>query len=304
MKIIKHTILDKVGRLDKFLKDFMETEYSFSRSYIQKLISDNNILVNDNIVSSNYNLLENDEITINIPDPELLDAKPQEIDFEIVYEDSDFLIVNKPNNLVVHPGAGNYENTLVNGLLYKIKDLSSIGGILRPGIVHRLDKMTTGLMIVAKHDLVHQRLTEMLATNKIYKEYIGIVHGVIEHKKGKINAPIGRSKSDRKKMTVTDKNSKKAVTNFEVIKTMENHSLVSFIIETGRTHQIRVHMAYIKHPILGDPIYSIKEDMKLEFGQYLHSHKLEFTHPITNKKMFFIAPTPTEFNDKLKELEG
>ncbi|AGR42319.1 RluA family pseudouridine synthase [Spiroplasma diminutum] len=287
------------GRLDKFLTDFLKEEYDFSRSYVQKLIESNDVLVNDQQVSVKYNLLKDDLIKMNLKEPTELEAKPEDIDFEIVYQDKDLLVVNKPNALVVHPAAGNPSGTLVNGLLFKIKDLSSIGGVLRPGIVHRLDKMTTGLMIVAKNDKAHRRLTEMLANNEIHKEYIALVHGVVEPNAGKINAPIGRHKGDRKKMTTTDINSKHAITNFTVLERYQNHTKISCVIETGRTHQIRVHMAFIKHPVVGDPIYAFREDMKEEFGQYLHAYKLAFNHPITNEKIELISELPIEFNDKI-----
>ncbi|QHX36845.1 RluA family pseudouridine synthase [Spiroplasma sp. BIUS-1] len=287
------------GRLDKYLTEYLKEEYDFSRSYVQKLIESNDVLVNDQPVSVKYNLLTGDLIQMNLKEPTELEAKAEDIDFEIVYQDKDLLVVNKPNGLVVHPAAGNPSGTLVNGLLFKVKDLSSIGGVLRPGIVHRLDKMTTGLMIVAKNDKAHKRLTEMLANNEIHKEYIALVHGVVEPNAGKINAPIGRHKGDRKKMTTTDINSKHAITNFTVLERYENHTKISCVIETGRTHQIRVHMAYIKHPVVGDPLYAFKEDMKEEFGQYLHAYKLAFNHPITNEKIELISELPKEFNDKI-----
>ncbi|WP_342275174.1 RluA family pseudouridine synthase [Spiroplasma endosymbiont of Cantharis lateralis] len=287
------------GRLDKFLTEYLKEEYDFSRSYVQKLIESKDVLVNDQEVSVKHNLLAADIIKMNIKEPTEMEAKPEDIDFEIVYQDKDLLIVNKPNGLVVHPAAGNPTGTLVNALLYKIKDLSSIGGVLRPGIVHRLDKMTTGLLIIAKNDKTHRSLTKMLANNEIHKEYIALVHGVVEPNAGKINAPIGRHKGDRKKMTTTDINSKHAVTNFTVLERYKNASKISCVIETGRTHQIRVHLAYIKHPVVGDPLYAFKEDMKEEFGQYLHAYRLAFNHPITNEKIDLISDLPKEFNDKI-----
>ncbi|AUM62833.1 RluA family pseudouridine synthase [Spiroplasma monobiae] len=287
------------GRLDKYLTDYLKEEYDFSRSYVQKLIESNDVLVNEESVTVKYNLLNGDVIKMNIKEPTELEAVAEDIDFEIVYQDKDLLVVNKPNGLVVHPAAGNPSGTLVNGLLFKVKDLSSIGGVLRPGIVHRLDKMTTGLMIVAKNDKAHKRLTEMLANNEIHKEYIALVHGVVEPNAGKINAPIGRHRGDRKKMTTTDVNSKHAITNFSVLERYENHTKISCVIETGRTHQIRVHMAYIKHPVVGDPLYAFRKDMEEEFGQYLHAYRLVFNHPITNEKIDLISELPKEFNDKI-----
>ncbi|QGS52136.1 RluA family pseudouridine synthase [Spiroplasma tabanidicola] len=303
MEPITIEITTNSDRLDKYVTDYLKQDYDFSRSYVQSLIKQGFIKVNDNLVSSNYNLLIGDIITIDPKSPEELNAIPQDVDFEIVYQDKDIIVVNKPNHLVVHPAIGNPDKTLVNGLLFKIKDLSSIGGYLRPGIVHRLDKDTTGLMIVAKNDKAHKRLTEMLANNEIYKEYLALVHGNVEPNKGKIDAPIGRDKNNRKKMTVTEINSKKAVTNFEVVKRFDKFSLLSCVIETGRTHQIRVHMAFIKHPVLGDHLYAFKEDKNIEFGQFLHSHKLSFDHPVTNERFEFSCELPKEFNDKIVEIE-
>ncbi|QEH62087.1 23S rRNA pseudouridine1911/1915/1917 synthase [Spiroplasma chinense] len=304
MDNIEIILQEDSGRLDKYATNYLQEEFDFSRSYIQKLIEQGFILVNDNIVSAKYNLLKNDKITIIAKEPEEIEAIAQDLDFEIVYEDSDLLLVNKPNGMVVHPAAGNPDGTLVNGLLFKIKDLSAIGGYLRPGIVHRLDKMTTGLMIVAKNDKTHKKLTEMLANNQIHKEYIALVHGVIEPEKGTIDAPIGRHRGNRKKMTVTEINAKHAKTHFEVLKRFENHTLIKCVIETGRTHQIRVHMSFIKHAVVGDPLYAFREDQKVEFGQYLHAYKLSFTHPITGEKIDYTCEIPKEFNDKIIELEN
>lgn len=303
METLEIKLTNNSGRLDKFVTEYLKTEFDFSRSYVQKLIDEGYIKVNQNLVSAKYNLLADDVITITTKAPETIEAKPQDVAFEIVYQDQDLLVINKPNGLVVHPAAGNPDRTLVNGLLYKIKDLSSIGGVLRPGIVHRLDKMTTGLMLVAKNDKTHKKLTHMLANNEIYKEYLVLVHGVVEAETGLIDAPIGRHKVDRKKMTVTDHNSKHARTRFEVVERFANYTLLKCVIETGRTHQIRVHLSFIGHPVVGDHIYAFKEDLKDSFGQYLHSQKLSFVHPSTGEKIEFYVEPSKEFNDKIKELE-
>ncbi|AKU79496.1 ribosomal large subunit pseudouridylate synthase D [Spiroplasma turonicum] len=291
-------------RLDKYLTKSLLEEYDLSRTFIQKLIDNNNVKVNDEYQTSKYILQDGDVVEIIIPEPEHLDAKPENLDFKIVYEDEYILIVDKPNGMVVHPAPGNLSGTLVNGLLYKIKDLSSINGCYRPGIVHRIDKNTTGLLIVAKTDAAHKKLVKMLSENKVYKEYIALVHGNVEPNSGLIDAPIGRHRTDRKKMSVTEVNSKRAVTKFEVLNRYNKFSLLKCVIETGRTHQIRVHLSYIKHPVLGDNLYSYKEDSKIEYGQYLHSHKLKFFHPITNRKLEFVSDIPEEFNVKISMIEN
>ncbi|KAJ3615928.1 hypothetical protein Zmor_012182 [Zophobas morio] len=290
-------------RIDRFLTEFLKEEFNFSRSLIQKYIADGFVTVNDEPATNNYNVLLNDEIEITIPDPKELNVQPENIPFEIIFEDDDLIVLNKPNDLVVHPAPGNETGTLVNGLMFKIKKLSSISGVLRPGIVHRLDRLTTGLMIVVKSDEAHRKLVDMLKNSEIKKTYRGIVHGVIHEKSGRIEMPIGRHGGDRKKMAVTSKNSKHAITNFKVLDTFKKFTLVEFDIETGRTHQIRVHMAEIEHPIFGDPLYASKADAKEPFGQYLHSYQLEFKHPITGKEMLFNCEPPKEFIDKINELE-
>ncbi|AKX33919.1 ribosomal large subunit pseudouridylate synthase D [Spiroplasma litorale] len=294
----------KPTRLDKYLTEKLQSEYNFSRTYIKKIIESNNVKVNKIIVKPKYLLQLNDFIEIDIPNPESLETLPEDIDFKVIYEDSDILIIDKPNGLVVHPAPGNLSGTLVNGLLYRIKDLSSINGFFRPGIVHRIDKFTTGLLIVAKTDLAHKNLVKMLSENKIYKEYIALVHGVIDSNSGLIDAPIGRHRTDRKKMAVTEINSKRAITKFSVIKRFQKNTLICCNIETGRTHQIRVHLSYINHPVVGDPLYAYKDDKKIDFGQYLHSHKLIFNHPITNKKIEFVSDIPEEFNVRINMIEN
>lgn len=292
------------NRLDKLLVELL-VDQNFSRSYIQKLIKEGNVIVDGEIINANNFVVKpNSEIIINIDDPKPTDIVAQNIPLDIVYQDDDILIINKQNNIVVHPGAGNFDNTIVNALLRSGVELSSINGELIPGIVHRIDKQTTGLLIIAKNDKAHKRLTEMLTNHEIYKEYYALVWGVIAKNKGIIDAPIGRHENDRKKMAVTIKNSKHARTNFEVIQRFDNATLVKCNIETGRTHQIRVHFNFIKHPIINDPVYGRLSEKTTEFGQYLHAYKLSFSHPITNKVIEVIAELPDEFNDKIKELGG
>ncbi|ASP28024.1 ribosomal large subunit pseudouridylate synthase D [Spiroplasma corruscae] len=301
---IKYSFLSEPIRIDKYLVQQLTDDYNFSRTYIQKIIEQKKVKVNEEVVNSKYILQPNDTIEVLIPEPEKLDTLPEDIDFDIIYEDNDILVINKPNGLVVHPAPGNLSGTLVNGLLFRIKNLSSINGVLRPGIVHRIDKNTNGLLIVAKTDNAHKVLVKMLGENKIYKEYIALVHGVVESNKGLIDAPIGRHRTDRKKMAVTEVNSKRAITKFEVLKRFTKHSLLKCVIDTGRTHQIRVHLSYINHPVLGDSLYSYKEDSKIEYGQYLHAHKLVFNHPITNKKLEFVSEIPDEFNVRINMIEN
>ncbi|AVN62413.1 RNA pseudouridine synthase [Mesoplasma coleopterae] len=293
-------------RLDKYLVDALAETAEYSRSYIQTLIKDGNVIVNGNVeTKQNFNLIGDVEIEINIPEVKASTINPEKIDLDIVYEDNDILVVNKPNNMVVHPGAGNTEGTMVNALLGRDAEfLSTIGGIERPGIVHRIDKQTTGLLIVAKNDKSHQVLTEMLKNHEIYKEYVALVWGEIKEDKGIIDAPIGRHQNDRKKMMVTSKNSKYAVTNFDVIKRLDKTTLVKCAIETGRTHQIRVHFNFIKHPIVNDPAYGKLAEKQTDFGQMLHAYKLEFLHPITKEMVKLKAELPKEFTDKILQEGG
>ncbi|EXU60527.1 RluA family pseudouridine synthase [Mycoplasma mycoides] len=298
--------LNTTLRLDKLLVELL-TSYDYSRSYIQKLIKEECISVNNQIITNNNFVVKpNSEITITIKDP-ILDpnlVKNDEIDLDIIYQDDDLLVINKQNNITVHPSLNNTNNTIVNALLASDVELSSINGELRPGIVHRIDKQTTGLLIVAKNDKTHKLLSEMFKNHQIYKEYLAIVTGVIKPNKGLIDAPIGRSQIDRKKMSVTAKNSKQAITTFEVVERFLKNTLVKCQIQTGRTHQIRVHFNYINHPVLNDPVYGKKHQEFTDFGQYLHAYKLKFTHPITKKEIELISPLPKEFDDKIKELRG
>ncbi|WP_026389537.1 RluA family pseudouridine synthase [[Acholeplasma] multilocale] len=304
-KTIKIKATAKSDRLDKFLSEGLKEGHDYSRAFIQKLIKDGHVEINGEVApSQKVNIFPGDVVIVNIPAPKSTEIVAEKVDFEIIYEDKDILVINKPNNVVVHPGAGNTSGTLVNGLMEAIDDLSSIGGVERPGIVHRLDKQTTGLLIVAKNDVAHRVMSEMIAHHEVYKEYQAIVWGEIKENKGIIDAPIGRHNNDRKKMMVTHKNSKNAKTNFEVIERFDNSTLIRCSIETGRTHQIRVHFNFIKHPVMNDPVYGRLTDKVTDFGQFLHASKLVFNHPITKEEMTFTAPLPQEMLDRINELRG
>lgn len=285
-------------RIDKFLS---EQDMGVSRSGIQKLIENNSVLVNGKIAAKNYKVKIGDEVTAQVPEPEPLDVKPQNIPIDIVYEDDSLLVVNKPKGMVVHPAAGNADGTLVNALLYHCGDrLSSINGVIRPGIVHRIDKNTSGLLMVAKTDKAHNCLAEQIKEHSFTREYQAILLGRLKDKVGTINAPIGRSKYDRKKMCVTEFNSKSAVTHYEVLEEFGQYSLVKFRLETGRTHQIRVHSAYIGHSVLGDDVYG-KPIAGME-GQCLHAKKIGFIHPDTKEYMEFDSELPSYFVSALNKL--
>lgn len=276
-----------------------------SRSMVQKLIEKNQILVNGKQTKSSYKTNLNDEIEINIPEPKEIDLKPQEIPLEILYEDNDIIVVNKPKGMVVHPANGNPDGTLVNAIMAICKDsLSGIGGEIRPGIVHRLDKDTSGAIIVAKNDKAHIKLSEDLKNHKIKKTYIALVRGLIKENEATINMPIGRSRQDRKKMAV-DKNGKEAITHFKVLNRYEGkYTLLEINIETGRTHQIRVHLSHIGYPIIGDNTYSNGKNEWGIVGQCLHAKALDFKHPITGKEIHIEAKLPEYFSGILEKLEG
>ena len=285
-------------RIDVFLANKLE---SFSRSYIQDLIKKGKATINGKAVKANYRLREGEGIVLDIPKPEPLEILPENIPLDILYEDDDVILVNKPKGMVVHPAAGHYSGTLVNALLYHCKDnLSGINGVLRPGIVHRIDMDTTGVIIACKNDNAHQHIAKQLAEHSITRRYVAIVTGNLKDDEGVVNAPIARSKNDRKKMAV-DKEGKTAVTHYKVLERLNNYTYIECMLETGRTHQIRVHMSYIHHPLLGDEVYSgKKESMKLE-GQCLHARVLGFIHPRTNEYMEFEAPIPEYFNEILRK---
>ena len=283
-------------RIDKYLASITD----LSRETITKMIDSEYILVNGKKVKASYKPVVGDKIEIKdgfVKDTKI-DAK--KLDLDIVYEDEYLMVINKPSGLVVHPGSGNKDNTLVNGLMYYTKNLSDIGDSDRPGIVHRLDKDTSGLMLVAKENKTHEILSEEFKKHNIHREYIALVDGVIEVSRGTIDAPIKRSKENYQKMTVAS-GGKKAITNFEVIKRYKNNTLIRLVLETGRTHQIRVHMAYIGYPIHNDPVYNKK--VSTSFGQFLHSEYLKFIHPITKKELEFRCSLPDEFQEYLNTLE-
>ena len=291
---LKVTDLDKNIRIDKYLSDNTD----LTRSKIQKLIDDENILVNGKNIKNSYKVSNNDEIDINLVEEEI-DIKAENIDIDIVYEDDDVIVVNKKSGMVVHPAPGNYSGTLVNALMYKSKNLSKVNGEFRPGIVHRIDKDTSGLLIVAKNDKAHNILADELKNKEIKRKYIALVEGIINHDTGTIDAPIGRDDKDRKKMAVTAINSKEAITHFRVIERYKKATLLECILDTGRTHQIRVHMKYINHPIINDPVYN--KQLYGDFGQMLHAKEIEFIHPTTKEKMHFECELPKEFIDILEK---
>lgn len=290
---------DKGKRLDIYIA---ENFNELSRTMIKKLIESNNILVNDKSEKVSYKVQANDNISIDVPEAKETKLKAQEIPLDIIYEDSDIIVVNKPKGMVVHPANGNPDGTLVNAILSICKNsLSGIGGELRPGIVHRLDKDTSGLIIVAKNDKAHINMSEQIKERNVKKTYIALVRGNVPEEEATINMPIGRSTKDRKKMAVT-KNGKQAITHFKVLKRYSKYTLLEIKIETGRTHQIRVHMAEIGYPVVGDAVYSNgKNEFGIE-GQMLHAYKLEFMHPITNKHMELTATLPQYFEEILKKL--
>lgn len=280
---------------------FVSESFNLTRNAAQKLIESENVLVSGKAVAKNYKLRERDIVEVTVPQPVELSAVPQNIPIDIVYEDDCVLVVNKPKGMVVHPAAGNPDGTLVNALMYYCSGrLSSINGVIRPGIVHRIDKNTSGLLMVAKTDFAHNFLANQIKEHSFQREYIAIVCGHFKEAKGTINAPIGRHPVDRKKMCVTDKNSKNAVTHYETIEEFYGYSLVSFFLETGRTHQIRVHCAHLGHPILGDDVYG--KPVKDFEGQCLHAKKLGFVHPKTQELMQFDSPIPAYFEKILKKL--
>lgn len=296
MKIVVSELEEK-QRIDKFLVDYLD----ISRSLIAKMIEDEYILVNDKNTKCNYVVRDNDIIDIKDGYIKDIDIVPENIYIDIIYEDDNLMIINKLSGMVVHPGNGNVRGTLVNALMYYTNSLSSINGDTRPGIVHRIDKDTSGLMVVAKNNKTHELLSDMLSKHEIKREYIALLKGEFMHDTATIDAPIGRDKLDRKKMAVTPDNSKNAITHLKVIERYKNYTLVRLSLETGRTHQIRVHMNYIGYPIYNDPVYT--NDKTTEFGQFLHSTSIEFTHPIEGNLIHFEVDVPNEFKNFIDTLE-
>lgn len=288
-------------RIDKYLSEKME---NISRSAAQKLIDDGNVKVNFIIVNKNYKVKVGDRVVVTVPEPKTLEAKPENIPLDIRYEDSDLLVVNKPKGMVVHPAAGNFDGTLVNALLYHCKgSLSGIGGVVRPGIVHRIDKDTSGLLIVAKNDMAHVSLAEQIKAHSFTRQYQSVVYGKFKTSEGTVDAPIGRHHIDRKKMTVTTKNSKNAVTHYKVIEEFKDFTHLSLKLETGRTHQIRVHMSYIGHPVAGDGVYGPKKVIEYLGGQCLHAGLIGFKHPRTREYIEIESELPSYFTDFLRRIK-
>lgn len=282
-------------RIDKYLLDKID----YSRSKIQKMIENGNILVDDNVVKTNYVVKNGDIIFIDENYSDEIDIVPEDIPLDIVYEDDYLLVVNKPSGMVVHPAPGNYTGTLVNALMYHCNKLSSVNGNIRPGIVHRIDADTSGLLVVAKNDEVHNDLAKQISEKSVTRKYICLVHGVINEDTATIDAPIGRDINDRKKMCVTGDNSKDAITHIRVLERFKNATLIECALETGRTHQIRVHMNYINHPVVNDPVYGYNKLDDKNFGQMLHAKELGFVHPITHEFMMFTVEPPQRFYEIL-----
>ena len=283
-------------RIDNYLSDKLD----ISRSKVQKLIKDGNVLVNGQSVNVSYKVKIGDVIKYSLDLNEETDITPEDIPIDIVYEDDDLLVINKASGMVVHPAPGHYTGTLVNALLYRF-NLNS-GEANRPGIVHRLDKDTSGLMLVAKNEFIHEKLSEMIGKKDVERKYLAIVDGLIKHDTGTIDAPIGRDVNNRQKMAVTDVNGKDSITHFKVLERFDNNTFIECILETGRTHQIRVHMNYIGYPINNDPLYG--RGKATEFGQMLHSYSIKFNHPRTGRELSFRVDPPKEFMDKLEELRS
>lgn len=286
-------------RLDKFLTEVLPDA---SRAQLQSWIKDGHVTVNGSPSKVNYKVKQEDRIEVVIPEVVEMEILPEDIPLDIYYEDDDVIMVNKPKGMVVHPAAGHFSGTLVNALLYHCKDsLSGINGVARPGIVHRIDKDTSGLLMVAKNDEAHKSLVKQLQNKTVTRKYIALVHGDIPHEKGTIDAPIGRDPQDRQKMTVIDENAREAVTHFNVLERFDDYTLIECILETGRTHQIRVHMKYIGFPLVGDPKYGKRKTLDIG-GQALHAAALGFTHPRTNEYIERTAPLPTYYQELLEKL--
>lgn len=298
--LIKVDEQDEGLRIDKYLSNIFKDK---SRSFMQGLIEKENVKVNSKSLKSNYKLKKADEIEIMIPEPEILSVEAENIPIDIVYEDEDVIVVNKAQGMVVHPAPGNYNGTLVNALLYHCKDLSSINGVIRPGIVHRIDKDTSGILVIAKNDDAHNKLSEQLKDHSMKREYYALIEGRLKNNDGTIDKPLGRCKKDRLKIGIIE-DGKRAVTHYEVVERYNGYTLVKCVLETGRTHQIRVHMASIGFPLVGDPLYGFKrQKFKLE-GQVLHARTLGFIHPRTGEYMEFTSELPQYFCDLINKLKN
>ncbi|QNU68484.1 RluA family pseudouridine synthase [Ruminiclostridium herbifermentans] len=290
------------ARIDTWLSSNME---DYSRTYIQRLCQDGNVAVNGEKVKQNFKLKAGDNIVVNVPEPEMLNILAEDIPLDIVYEDEHIIVINKPKGMVVHPAVGNYTGTLVNALMKHCGDsLSDINGVIRPGIVHRIDKDTSGLLVVAKSNKAHEKLSEDLKTHDIRREYIALAEGIIYENNGRIDAPIGRHPVDRKKMSVNLKNGREAITHFTVRERFSTATYLELKLETGRTHQIRVHLSYIDHPIIGDAVYGRKKQRFKTHGQVLHAFRLQFKHPITGEEMQFETDVPDYFQKLVEELRN
>lgn len=289
-------------RVDKFVTDSLD-DPAVSRTQVQEWIKSGAVQVDGKMAKANVKVAEGNRIVLQIPEPEEAAIIPENIPLEVIYEDSDLIVINKKRGMVVHPAPGHSSGTLVNALMYHCKDLSGINGMIRPGIVHRIDKDTTGLLMAAKNDLAHISLAEQLKEHTVTRKYIALVHGNLPHDQGTIDAPIGRDLNDRKLFTVTDRNSRHAVTHFHVLERLGDYTVVELQLETGRTHQIRVHMKYIGHPLAGDPVYGRNKTVALK-GQALHAALLGFTHPRSGERLEFEMPLPADFEYVLGSLRS
>lgn len=292
---------DAKQRIDKYIVEGLEEQVS--RSQIQLWIDGGHVTVNGKPVKANYKLAAGDEVVVQIPETSAVEIVPEDIPLDVYYEDSDVIVVNKPRGMVVHPAPGHASGTLVNALMFHCKDLSGINGELRPGIVHRIDKDTSGLLMAAKNDLAHASLAAQLKDHSVTRKYFALVHGNLSHDQGTVDAPIGRDSADRKMFTVTEKNSKHAVTHFQVVERFGDYTLLELKLETGRTHQIRVHMKFIGHPLVGDPMYGKSKGIKMD-GQALHAAVLGFVHPRSGEQLEFAAPMPEDMEQLLVQLRG
>lgn len=291
---------DSGARIDIFVTRSVQ---GMTRSHVQKLIASSQVVVNEKPVKANYKIQTGDQIALSIPPAQPIEITPESIPLQVLYEDCDVIVINKARGMVVHPAVGNYSGTLVNALLSHCDDLSGINGEIRPGIVHRLDKDTSGVMVAAKSDRAHAHLAQQIKDRTATRKYFAIVYGNVKEEQGLVDAPIGRHHTERKKMAVIFQNSKEAITRFKVVKRFGSHTLVECRLLTGRTHQIRVHMAYIGHPVVGDPVYGPKKKQFNIAGQALHAAELSFAHPVTGEILTFLAPMPEDMQRILLSLE-